>query len=237
MGGGVQAWRLVVQVQAWARWRQVKLDELSAAGALLLGRVTYEGFAKAWPSVKDEEGFGDKMNGIRKYVVSNKLKDSEATWNNTTIIRSDMAAEVARLKAQPGGDLLVYGSARLAQDFAQHGLVDGYRLMVYPVLLGGGKRLFADAGQLASLELVDSKAAGDGIVMLDLPGRLMQQYMLTVHSVEGSPEPSADARQRCTGPSTSSTVNSSRAVRGCSRVGFTPRTPPPSCGSMRVARS
>jgi len=143
-----------------------KLDELSAAGALLLGRVTYEGFAKAWPSVKDEEGFGDKMNGIRKYVVSNKLKDSEATWNNTTIIRSDMAAEVARLKAQPGGDLLVYGSARLAQDLAQHGLVDGYRLMVYPVILGGGKRLFADAGKMASLELVDSKAAGDGIVML-----------------------------------------------------------------------
>ncbi len=143
-----------------------KLDELSAAGALLLGRVTYEGFAKAWPSVKDEEGFGDKMNGIRKYVVSNTLQDSEATWNNTTIIRSDMAAEVARLKAQPGGDLLVYGSARLAQDLAQHGLVDGYRLMVYPVILGGGQRLFADAGKLASLELVDSKAAGDGIVML-----------------------------------------------------------------------
>src|ERR1700719_4489479 len=118
------------------------LDELSAAGALLLGRVTYEGFAKAWPSVKDEEGFGDKMNGIRKYVVSNKLKDSEATWNNTTIIRSDMAAEVARLKAQPGGDLLLYGSARLAQDLAEHGLVDGYRLMGYPVVLCRRKLLF-----------------------------------------------------------------------------------------------
>jgi dihydrofolate reductase len=143
-----------------------KLDELSAAGALLLGRVTYEGFAKAWPSVKDEEGFGDKMNGIRKYVVSNKLKDSEATWNNTTIIRSDMAAEVAKLKARSGGDLLVCGSARLAQGLAEHGLVDDYRLMVYPVILGGGKRLFADAGKMASLELVDSKSAGDGIVML-----------------------------------------------------------------------
>ena len=87
-----------------------KLDELSAAGALLLGRQTYQGFAQAWPSIKDAEGFGDKMNGIRKYVVSNTLKDSEATWNNSKIIRTDMAAEVARLKAQPGGDLLVYGS-------------------------------------------------------------------------------------------------------------------------------
>src|ERR1700693_3337017 len=115
-----------------------KLDELSDAGALLLGRVTYQGFAKAWPSVKDAEGFGDKMNSIRKYVVSNTLKDSEATWNNTTIIRGDMAAEVAKLKARSGGDLLGYGSARLAQDLAQHGLVDAYRLMVYPLILGAG---------------------------------------------------------------------------------------------------
>ncbi len=143
-----------------------KVDELSAAGALLLGRVTYEGFAKAWPSIKDPDGFADRMNGIRKYVVSNTLKDSEATWNNTTIIRGDMAGEIAKLKAQSGGDLLVFGSARLAQGLAEHGLVDDYRLMVYPVVLGSGKRLFADAGKMASLELVDSKPAGDGIVML-----------------------------------------------------------------------
>jgi len=143
-----------------------KLDELSAAGALLLGRVTYQGFAKAWPSVKDAEGFGDKMNGLRKYVVSNTLKDSEATWNNTTVIRGDIVAEVGKLKARPGGDLLVYGSTRLAQGLAEHGLVDDYRLMVYPVILGSGRRLFGDAGNLASLELVDSKPAGDGIVML-----------------------------------------------------------------------
>jgi dihydrofolate reductase len=143
-----------------------KVDELGAAGALLLGRVTYEGFAKAWPSIKDPDGFADKMNGIRKYVVSNTLKESDATWNNTTIVRGDMAAEVAKLKARSGGDLLVFGSARLAQGLAEHGLVDDYRLMVYPVILGGGKRLFADAGKMASLELVDSKAAGDGIVML-----------------------------------------------------------------------
>jgi dihydrofolate reductase len=143
-----------------------KLDELAAADALLLGRVTYQAFAKAWPSIKDPDGFADKMNGIRKYVVSNTLQDSEATWNNTTVIRGDMAAEVAKLKARSGGDLLVFGSARLAQSLAEHGLVDDYRLMVYPVILGSGKRLFADSGKMAALKLADAKPAGDGIVML-----------------------------------------------------------------------
>ena len=143
-----------------------KLDELAAADALLLGRVTYQAFAKAWPSIKDPDGFADKMNGIRKYVVSNTLKDSEATWNNTTVVRGDMAAEVAKLKARSGGDLLVFGSARLAQGLAEHGLADDYRLMVYPVILGSGKRLFADSGKMAALKLVDARPAGDGIVML-----------------------------------------------------------------------
>lgn len=143
-----------------------KVDELSAAGALLLGRTTYQAFAKAWPSIKDPDGFADKMNSIRKYVVSNTLTDPEATWNNTTIVRGDMAAEVAKLKARSGGDLLVFGSARLAQGLAEHGLVDDYRLMVYPVILGGGKRLFADLGKMATLNLIESRAAGDGIVML-----------------------------------------------------------------------
>ena len=143
-----------------------KVDGLGAADALLLGRVTYQGFANAWPSIKDPDGFADRMNGIRKYVVSDSLKDSEATWNNTTIVRGDMAVEVAKLKARSGGDLLVFGSSRLAQGLAEHGLVDDYRLMVYPVILGDGKRLFSDAGKMASLKLVDAKPAGDGIVML-----------------------------------------------------------------------
>src|SRR5260370_21927855 len=91
-----------------------KVDELAAADALLLGRVTYQGFAKAWPAIKDPDGFADKMNGIRKYVVSNTLKDAEATWNNTTVIRGDMAAEDVKLKARPRGDLLVFGNSRLA---------------------------------------------------------------------------------------------------------------------------
>ena len=143
-----------------------KVDELAAADALLLGRVTYQGFAKAWPAIKDPDGFADRMNSIRKYAVSTTLTDSEATWSNTTIIRGDMVAEVAKLKARPGGNLLVFGSAQLAQSLAQHGLVDDYRLMVYPVILGDGKRLFSDAGKMASFELVDAKPAGDGIVML-----------------------------------------------------------------------
>src|SRR6266851_657569 len=143
-----------------------KVDELAAADALLLGRVTYQSFAKAWPAIKDPDGFADRMNSIRKYAVSTTLKDSDATWSNTTVIRGDVAAEVAKLKARPGGNLLVFGSARLAQSLAQHGLVDDYRLMVYPVILGDGKRLFSDAGKMAALELVDAKPAGDGIVML-----------------------------------------------------------------------
>jgi dihydrofolate reductase len=143
-----------------------KVEELSAADALLLGRVTYQGFAKAWPSIKDPDGFADKMNSIRKYVASNTLKDSEATWNNTTVIRGDMAREVAKLKARPGGDLLVFGSARLAQTLIDHGLVDDYRLMVYPVILGSGKRLFPDTDKMAALKLVDATTAGDGILML-----------------------------------------------------------------------
>jgi dihydrofolate reductase len=143
-----------------------KVDELAAADALLLGRVTYQGVAKAWPAIKDPDGFADRMNSIRKYAVSTTLKDSDATWSNTSIIRGDMAAEVAKLKTRPGGNLLVFGSAQLAQSLAQHGLVDDYRLMVYPVILGDGKRLFSNAGTMASLELVDAKPAGDGIVML-----------------------------------------------------------------------
>jgi dihydrofolate reductase len=143
-----------------------KMDELFAAGALLLGRVTYQGFAKAWPSMKDDEGFADKMNNLRKYVVSSTLKDADATWNNTKVIRGDVAKEVAKLKAQPGGDLLVYGSSTLAHALTEHGLVDEYRLMVYPVLLGSGKRLFGDISDMAKLKLVDVTKADSGVLML-----------------------------------------------------------------------
>jgi dihydrofolate reductase len=143
-----------------------KLDELFAADALLLGRVTYQGFAKAWPSITDDEGFADKMNSMRKYVVSTTLTNAEATWNNTTVIRGDAVAEIARLKAQPGGDLLVAGSRQLAQTLVERGLVDEYRLMVFPIVLGSGKRLFQDVGTVARLALRGATTAGSGIVLL-----------------------------------------------------------------------
>ena len=141
-----------------------KMDELFAADALLLGRVTYQGFAKAWPSMKND--FADKMNSMRKYVVSSTLKDADATWNNTKVIRGDVAKEVAKLKAQPGGDLLVAGSATLAHALTEHRLVDEYRLMVYPVLLGEGKRLFSDISDMAKLKLVEVVKADSGVLML-----------------------------------------------------------------------
>src|SRR5919201_1018450 len=117
-----------------------KLDETLASDAVLLGRVTYEGFAEAWPSRTGE--FADKLNGMPKYVVSTTLE--EPGWNNSTLINDDVAEEVSKLKQQPGGDLVVHGSATLVRTLMQHDLVDEYRLMVFPIVLGTGKRLFSD---------------------------------------------------------------------------------------------
>ena len=121
-----------------------KLDELIASDALLLGRVTYQGFAQAWPGRTDEQGYAQKMNPMRKYVVSTTLTDDEATWENTEVIRGDVAGEIAKLKAEPGGDILVHGSCSLVHSLMEYGLVDEYRLMVFPILLGSGKRLFPE---------------------------------------------------------------------------------------------
>jgi dihydrofolate reductase len=140
-----------------------KLDETVASDALLLGRVTYEGFAEAWPSRTGE--FADKFNSMPKYVVSTTLDEPE--WNNSTVINGDVAEEVAKLKQQPGGDLVVHGSATLVRSLLQHDLVDEYRLMVFPVVLGTGKRLFADLTDTATLRLVDTQTVGpDGVVVL-----------------------------------------------------------------------
>ncbi len=140
-----------------------KYDELMASDALLLGRVTYEGFAAAWPSMKGE--FADKMNGMRKYVVSTTLE--RADWNNSHIIRGNIAAELSKLKAWEGGDLLVAGSGQLVQALMQHDLVDEYRLMVYPVVLGEGKRLFRGEGERRALRLVEARPVGPaGVVTL-----------------------------------------------------------------------
>jgi dihydrofolate reductase len=140
-----------------------KLDELTAADALLLGRRTYEGFAAAWPGRTDETGFADKMNGMPKYVVSRTLE--RADWSNSTVLRGDLGEEVSRLKHEPGGDLLVAGSAQLVQALARDGLVDEYRLMVFPVLLGAGKRLFEDEGRTTALRLVSSLPAGETVIL------------------------------------------------------------------------
>ncbi|MDX6603412.1 MAG: hypothetical protein QOF13_2614 [Solirubrobacterales bacterium] len=142
-----------------------KLDELDEAEAQLLGRVTYEGFAAAWPSrEEDPGGFAEKMNSMPKYVVSSTLR--EASWNNTTILSGDLADEVAKLHREIDGVILVAGSAQLVQGLLERDLVDELRLMVFPVLLGEGKRLFGDVSEKKPLNLVDSKTVGAGVSIL-----------------------------------------------------------------------
>ena len=142
---------------------KVKFDELFASDALLLGRVTYQGFAAAWPSMTDEAGFADRMNSLPKYVVSKTLE--EVKWNNSRLIQGNVAEEVAKLKQQPGQDILIAGSGKLVQTLMQHDLIDDYRLLVYPVVLGSGKRLFQD-GSKTTLRLVETKAFRSGVVLL-----------------------------------------------------------------------
>ena len=143
-----------------------KLDELTAADAQLLGRVTYQGFAAAWPSMNDDE-FGNKMNGMPKYVVSRTLSDKDASWNNSTVIRDDVPGQIKRLKEQVRGDILVAGSAQLVRTLAKHDLIDEYRLMVFPVVLGTGKRLFDEGSTHSVLRLVESRPVGpDGVLLL-----------------------------------------------------------------------
>src|SRR5436853_4448875 len=139
-----------------------KLDETLNSEALLLGRVTYEGFAAAWPSRTDE--FAEKMNSMPKYVVSSTLEKAE--WNNSTVLRGDVAEEVRKLKEQVDGVILVAGSARLVQTLLEHDLVDELRLMVYPVVLGSGKRLFGETSDKKPLRLTDSRMVGDGVAIL-----------------------------------------------------------------------
>jgi dihydrofolate reductase len=139
-----------------------KLDEVFDAGALLLGRVTYAGFAEAWPSREGE--FADKFNNMPKYVVSNTMES--AGWNNSHVIKGDdLASEVGRLKESTDGDLLVNGSVQLSEALTEQGLVDEYRLMVFPVILGGGKRLFGDTSATAGLKLVDTKPVGECVIL------------------------------------------------------------------------
>ncbi|PNY80958.1 dihydrofolate reductase family protein [Deinococcus koreensis] len=139
-----------------------KRTELFASDALLLGRVTYQGFAEAWPSQTDEQGFADRMNGLPKHVVSTTLQGPE--WNNSVVIGKNVAEEVARLRAQPGGDILVYGSGELTRFLLEQGLVDQLNLLVYPLTLGAGKRLFGETP--VKLRLTESRTFTSGVVLL-----------------------------------------------------------------------
>jgi len=141
-----------------------KLDELKEAEAQLLGRVTYEGFAAAWPSMEDEAGFAEKMNGMPKYVFSSTLENPE--WNNTTVLSGDFATEIGKLKDEVDGVILVAGSAQLVQGLIEHDLLDELRLMVFPVVLGQGKSIFGPTSDKKRLRLTDSKTVGEGIAVL-----------------------------------------------------------------------
>jgi dihydrofolate reductase len=139
-----------------------KLDEAFASEALLLGRKTYEGFAAAWPSREGE--FADKFNSMPKYVISSTL--NEPDWNNSTVLKDDVAEEVGKLRREQDGDIVVHGSAQLVQTLIENDLVDELRLMVYPLVLGSGKRLFGETGDKKPMRLVDSKVVGDGVAIL-----------------------------------------------------------------------
>jgi dihydrofolate reductase len=142
-----------------------KLDETRNSAALLLGRRTYEGFAAAWPEREGE--FADLFNSMPKYVVSSTLQEPQ--WTNTTVLDGDLVQEARRLR-ELDGDVVVHGSVQLAQALVANDLVDELRLMVFPVVLGKGKRLFGDPGAKKTLRLVDSKAVGDGVLILTYAG-------------------------------------------------------------------
>jgi dihydrofolate reductase len=141
-----------------------KLDETMETDALLLGRRTYEGFAAAWPSRSDEAGFADKFNSMPKFVVSSTLENPE--WNNSTVLEGEVVESVSRLKEEREGDIVVHGSAQLVHTLVEADLVDELRLMVFPVVLGTGIRLFGETSELKKLSLVDHKIVGDGVAIL-----------------------------------------------------------------------
>jgi dihydrofolate reductase len=166
LDGCIDEPRWTFQFDRGAEGDKFKVDELFGSDALLLGRTTYQGFAQAWPNMGHDD-FGKRMNNIPKYVVSSTLSEADATWGDTTIIRANVPAEIAKLKAQPGGSLLVEGSGQLVRELAKHGLVDEYRLMVFPIILGGSKRLFPDrVNEQTTLKLTYYSALDTGILLL-----------------------------------------------------------------------
>jgi dihydrofolate reductase len=142
---------------------QFATEQTSRAGGLLLGRKTYEGFAATWPLVSDEDPIAATLNRIPKYVASRTLKRLE--WNNSTLLGDDVPGAVAELKQEPGGELQVAGSGNLIQTLLRHDLVDEFNLMVFPVLLGSGKRLFGDGTIPVGLQLVHTIVTGNGVAV------------------------------------------------------------------------
>jgi dihydrofolate reductase len=168
--GGVEGFErggFAFQFERGPEGDKFKLDEVMESDALLLGRITYEAFAAAWPSRSGD--FADKFNNMPKYVVSSTLKDPE--WNNSTVIDGDVAEEVGKLKGEQDGIILLNGSAQLTQTLMEHDLVDEYRLMVFPVVLGAGKRLFGDTSDTKALRLVETKPAGECVILIYEPAR------------------------------------------------------------------
>ncbi|HET6833015.1 MAG TPA: dihydrofolate reductase family protein [Acidimicrobiales bacterium] len=166
--GGSESWERggwAFQFDRGDEGNKFKLDEVMASEALLLGRVTYERFAEAWPSRSGD--FADKFNGMPKYVVSTTLNDPE--WNNSTVIADDVPAAVTKLKQDIDGDILINGSVQLVQALAENGLVDEYRFMVFPTVLGAGKRMFGETPAAAALKLVDAKPAGETFILIYEP--------------------------------------------------------------------
>lgn len=143
---------------------KLAVEQLFAADALLLGRETYQGFAEAWPSRSDEAGFADRINSMQKYVVSTTLTEP-LEWGPARLIKSNVAEEVAKLKQQPGQDILVYGTGRLAHTLLQHDLLDEHRLWIIPIIWGRGRRIF-EGMETTKLELVESKTMPSGTVIL-----------------------------------------------------------------------
>jgi dihydrofolate reductase len=144
---------------------RLQTELLFASDSLLLGRITYEGFAAAWPDLEHEEGeFATRMNTMPKYVASRSLSDME--WN-ATLITGEVPDEVARLKRQSDQNLLIYGSSVLLNALSQHDLIDQYRLMIYPVILGQGKRLFRQTSDKKPLRLVEASSTSAGVLIAD----------------------------------------------------------------------
>ena len=150
------------EVDRGEEFEKFKLDETLDSEALLLGRVTYEIFAAAWPSMEGEDA--DKLNAMHKYVVSSTLEKGE--WNNSTVLGGDVVEEVSRLRQELDGEIVVHGSPQLIQTLLEHDLIDELRMMVFPIVLGRGKRLFGETSDKKRLRLTESRTVGDGITIL-----------------------------------------------------------------------